>query len=109
MEISTGAGDVEINITESGHPVRIGSGSGTVTLIVPRGMSADLDLETAYTRNHGPTRIRGDWSLATTETTGWDTREGTARRYVRSEQSIGGGGPRIRVRTVNGDIIIKRR
>lgn len=109
VEIATGAGDVEITVTESGHPVEIGSGSGSVTLILPRGMSADLDLETAYTRSHGPTRIRGDWSLSTTETTGWDTSKGTARRYVRSEQAIGGGGPRIRVRTVNGDIIIKRR
>jgi Antirepressor regulating drug resistance, predicted signal transduction N-terminal membrane component len=109
VEITTGAGDVEINLTESGHPVKIASGNGNVTLILPRGTSADLDLETAYTRSHGPTRIRGDWSLSTTETTSWDTSMGTPRRYIRSEQPIGGGGPRIRVKTVNGDIIVKRR
>jgi hypothetical protein len=109
VEIVTGAGDVEVNVTESGNPVKISSGNGRVTLILPRGMSADLDLETAYTRSHGPTRIRGDWDLSTTETTDWDARGGTPRRYVRSEQSIGGGGARIRVKTVNGDIIVKRR
>ena len=109
VEITTGAGDVEINITETGHPVKINSGNGRITLVLPRNMSADLDLETAYTQRNGPTRIRGDWNLATTETTNWDRRQGTPRRYVRSAQAIGGGGPRITVKTVNGDIVLKRR
>lgn len=109
VEIVTGAGDVEINVNESGHPMKIASGNGTITLILPRNISADLDLETAYTRNHGPTRIRGDWAVSATETDTYDTSMGTPRRYVRTQQSIGGGGPRIRVKTVNGDIILKRR
>ena len=109
VEIVTGAGDVEISVSESGHPMKIDSGNGTITLILPRNMSADLDLETAYTRNHGPTRIRGDWSVSTTETDRYDSTMGTPRRYVRTQQSIGGGGPRIRVKTVNGDIVLKRR
>ena len=109
VEIVTGAGDVEINVTESGHPIKIDSGNGTITLILPRNISADLDIETAYTRNHGPTRIRGDWSVSTTETDRYESIAGTPRRYVRAQQSIGGGGPRIRVKTVNGDIVLKRR
>jgi len=109
VEIVTGAGDVEINVTREGNPIQIASGNGTVTLTLPRNMSADLDLETGYTRQHGPTRIHSDWAVSTTETDNYDSRQGTPRRYVRTQQSIGGGGPRIRVRTTNGDIVLKRR
>jgi beta-lactamase regulating signal transducer with metallopeptidase domain len=109
-QITTGAGDVEVNVTSDGKPMVIYSGNGTVTLVLPKGISANLDLETAYTNNYrGATRIRSDWPLSVTETRDWDARMGTPRRYVRALQSVGGGGPVIKVRTVNGDIIIKRR
>jgi beta-lactamase regulating signal transducer with metallopeptidase domain len=109
-KVGTGAGDVTITIDDPSKPVNIMSGAGTVTLIVPRNWSADLDLETAFTENNGgATRIRGDIPLTSTVTPSWDSSEGTPRRYVRVRQSIGGGGPRVRVRTVNGDIIIRQR
>ncbi len=111
VDIDTGAGDVEINVSGTGgKPIRVESGAGKVTLILPRGISADLDLETAYTKNNrGATHIRSDWPVSARETADWDPREGTPRRYIRAHQSIGGGGARIRVKTVNGDIVIKRR
>jgi beta-lactamase regulating signal transducer with metallopeptidase domain/DUF4097 and DUF4098 domain-containing protein YvlB len=109
-EASTGAGDVRITVTGSrSHAIKVQSGSGGVTLILPRGLSANLDLETAYTNNRSrPTRIESDWPLSITETSRWDSREGTPRRYVRARQRIGDGGPTIQVRTVNGNIVIKR-
>lgn len=110
-EAHTGAGDVVVTIdNEDAKPVDITSGSGTVTLIVPRNLAAQLDLETAYTNNRrGPTRIVSDLPLSTTETDEWDSRYGTPRRYVRANQSVGGGGRRVRVRTVNGNIVIRVR
>jgi DUF4097 and DUF4098 domain-containing protein YvlB len=100
-----------MTITGSGgYPIRAESGSGTITLILPPNMSAELDLETAFTNNHrGSTQIESDWPLSTTVTPNWDASEGTPRRYVRARQTIGSGGARITVKTVNGDIIIKRR
>jgi len=109
VELSTGAGDVRVNVTSDGNPMLITSGSGKVTLILPRDFSGVLDLESAYTRNHRATHIDSDWPVSITETDVWDTREGSPRRYVRAQQSIGGGGPRVRVKTVNGNIVIKRR
>jgi len=109
VELSTGAGDVRVNVTSDGNPMLITSGSGKVTLILPRDFSGVLDLESAYTRNHRATHIDSDWPVSITETEVWDTREGSPRRYVRAQQSIGGGGPRVRVKTVNGNIVIKRR
>jgi hypothetical protein len=78
-------------------------------LVVPRDLNATLDLETAYTNNLGhKTRIVSDVPLQTTETAAWDDSEGTPRRYVRARQTVGRGGGVIRVRTVNGDILVNQ-
>jgi beta-lactamase regulating signal transducer with metallopeptidase domain len=110
VEAQTGAGDVTIELTGPGaHSVDVTSGKGQVELVVPRDLDASLELETAYTNNLGhKTRIVSDVPLQTTETATWDDSEGTPRRYVRARQTVGRGGGVIRVRTVNGDIIINR-
>lgn len=107
---STGRGDVSIELEgNAAHAVNVISGTGKVVLILPANLSADLDLETAYTDNFGRrTRIISDWPLQMTETNSWDDSRGTPRKYVRTRQSIGRGGNIIRVRTVNGDIIVQR-
>jgi hypothetical protein len=110
VEAHTGAGDVTITLVGRGsHSVDVTSGRGQVVLVVPRDLSATLELETAYTNNLGhKTRIESDLPLTITETADWDTRVGTPRRYVRGRQMVGGGGPVIRVRTVNGNVILRR-
>ncbi len=68
-----------------------------------------VELETAYTQRRGRTRIESDWPLSIRETDYWDDAHGTPRRFVRSRQSIGsGGGGVLRVKTVNGNIILRR-
>jgi len=106
----TGSGDVTIQLTGSGsHSVDVTSGTGDVTLMAPSDLNATLDLETAYTDNHGgKTRIVSDWPLSIIETSTWDDSHGTPRKYVRVRQNIGRGGAVIRVRTVNGNIELKR-
>jgi hypothetical protein len=85
------------------------SGQGQVDLIVPRDLSATLEFESAYTNNLGhETRIESDWPLTITSTKDWDSRDGTPRKYVRVRQTIGRGGPVIRVRTVNGNVLLRR-
>jgi beta-lactamase regulating signal transducer with metallopeptidase domain len=110
VEAHTGAGEVTIELKGSSeHSVDVTSGRGRATLVLPRDLNATLELETAYTENFGKkTRIVSDFPLQTTETADWDSREGTPRRYVRARQTIGRGGGTIRVRIVNGDIVIKR-
>jgi hypothetical protein len=111
VEAHTGAGDVTIELKGAGmHSVDVTSGKGQIVLVVPRDLDATLELETAYTDNLGhKTRIVSDWPLQTTETDNWDRSEGTPRRYVRARQTIGGGGQVIRVRTVNGNIVLTRK
>jgi beta-lactamase regulating signal transducer with metallopeptidase domain len=110
VEAHTGAGNVTITLTGSGsHSVDVTSGKGEVVLVVPRDLSATLELESAYTNNLGhETRIESDWPLTVTSTKDWDSSEGTPRKYVRVRQTIGGGGGVIRVRTVNGNVILRR-
>jgi DUF4097 and DUF4098 domain-containing protein YvlB len=109
-DATTGAGDVSINLVgERVHPVNIVTGKGNVELVLPKDANATLDLETAYTEHYGKrTKIKSDWKLDVTETEKWDDSQGTPRKYVRVRQDIGKGGPVIRIRTVNGDITIKR-
>ena len=110
VEAHTGAGDVTIELKGAGaHSVNVTSGRGKVVLVVPRDLDATLELESAYTNNLGhKTRVVSDFPLQTTETADWDAREGTPRRYVRARQTLGKGGGIIRVRTVNGDVVLKR-
>jgi hypothetical protein len=110
VEAHTGAGDVTIELKGAGaHSVNATSGRGRVVLVVPRDLDATLELETAYTNNLGhKTSIVSDFPLKTTETTDWDSREGTPRRYVRARQTLGKGGAIIRVRTVNGNVVLNR-
>ncbi len=110
VEAHTGGGDVTIEIKGAGaHSVDVTSGKGQVVLVLPRDLDATLELETAYTDNLGhKTRIVSDWPLQTTETDNWDRSEGTARRYVRARQTIGRGEGTIRVRTVNGNVVLHR-
>lgn len=110
VEAHTGAGNVAITLTGSGpHSVDVTSGKGQVELIVPRDLSATLELESAYTNNLGhETRIESDWPLTITSTKDWDSSKGTPRKYVRVRQTIGRGGPIIRVRTVNGNVVLRR-
>jgi beta-lactamase regulating signal transducer with metallopeptidase domain/DUF4097 and DUF4098 domain-containing protein YvlB len=108
---STGAGDVTIELQgAAAHTVNVFSGTGKVTLLVPANLDAELDLETAFTSSLGhKTRIVSDFPLQTTESPDWDTSQGTPRKFVRARQSVGRGGGVIRVRTVNGDVVVRRK
>ena len=78
-------------------------------LTLPADISATLILESAYTNNLGhKTRIESDFPLTTTETKDWDSSVGTPRRYVRSRLVLGNGESVIRVRMVNGNVVLRR-
>jgi len=112
VRAETGAGDVEITLVDADgreQSVEVGSGHGSLELVLPRNFNGRFDLETAYTRNNGRrTRIDSAFDLEREETSQWDDREGTPRKYVRARGQVGEGGGWIRVRVVNGDITIRR-
>jgi beta-lactamase regulating signal transducer with metallopeptidase domain len=110
---STGSGSVSIRVVGSrstSHNINVCDGHGRVTLELPADIDATFELETAYTDNHPtPTTIDSDFGLTRTETHEWDDRYGTPRKFVRATGTIGSGANLIRVATVNGDIVVRRR
>ncbi len=109
---TTGAGSVEISLISANgtaQNVTVASGTGQVVIELPANYDGRLDLETAYTERNGPTKIQSDFPVAVTETDEWDGRNGTPRRYVRASGQAGSGRGLIKIRTVNGDVVIRRR
>jgi hypothetical protein len=112
VEAFTGAGDVEITVPSTGGEavdISVTTGKGRVIINLPADASVVLDLDAAYTRSaKNPAKIDSDFTLTRTAPDEWDSSVGSPRRHVRGTGTIGSGAGRIRVRTVNGDIIIRR-
>jgi beta-lactamase regulating signal transducer with metallopeptidase domain len=108
----TGSGSMTVRLSDphgEKQTVDLASGTGKVILELPANLDARFDLETAYTDNFGrATNINSAWNLQQTRTQAWDDTQGTPRRYVRAHGTAGGGRGLIRVRTVNGDIEVRR-
>jgi hypothetical protein len=111
----TGAGKITVVLEDAGgeeQTVDITSGNGRVIVVLPAGFDGRFELETAYTKGFGrATTIESAWDLRR-ETTDWqdrwDSREGSPRRYVRARGTSGAGRGLVRVKTVNGDIEVRR-
>ena len=108
---STGAGDIQVTLSgrDESRSVDLGSGHGRVELLVPSGLGLELELETAYTQSKHPVHIVSDFPIDLEPTTGWSNREGTPRKYVRAFGRVGSGRIHVRIKTVNGDIELRRR
>jgi DUF4097 and DUF4098 domain-containing protein YvlB len=91
------------------HDVDITSYSGDITLTVPDGLSMNFDIELAYTRNRsGDYKIISDFDMKQEESQEWDVEDGTPRRYIRGTGNVGTGANKVRIRTINGDITIRK-
>jgi beta-lactamase regulating signal transducer with metallopeptidase domain len=112
VHASTGAGTIHVTLADAGgdeQTVDVSSGSGHVVIELPAHFDGRIDLETSYTRSFGrATTIETGLALERESTTTWDDREGTPRRYVRARGVVGSGRGLVRVKTVNGDIEVRR-
>src|SRR5690349_15411617 len=84
------------------------AGAGDVEVVLPATLDAKFEIETAYTRETAPAHIDSTWELDHQPVTGWDTHEGTARRYVRARGSAGNGRGLVRIKAVNGNVTLRR-
>ena len=89
--------------------VDLTSMGGDIELTVPAALGMDFDLELAFTEGRsGRYRIESDFPLKQEETKEWETRYGTSRKYIYGTGKVGSGANRIRIHTINGNIIIKK-
>jgi beta-lactamase regulating signal transducer with metallopeptidase domain len=109
LDASTGAGDIQVRVAARDETIDLTSGSGKITLELPASFDGRIDLESGYTKSFGrAAKIDSEWKLTRESTTDWDDRQGTPRRYVRGHAILGEGRGRVRVTTVNGDIVLRR-
>jgi DUF4097 and DUF4098 domain-containing protein YvlB len=113
VDASTMGGDVEVTMTGSGRrgkrDITISSKSGNIVLTVPRDLEFVADVEIAYTANSRRSyRLTSDFPLAVTETDQWTRVSGTPTRYIRGAGRIGAGTNKLTIRTINGDVTIRR-
>lgn len=95
IEAGTGGGDIDVEVRrglgDGEKGIDLTTGIGDVTVTLPAGLSVELDVEVAYTRNsRRDYRIDSDLDLRTTRTDEWDFDRGSPRKYIRGSATIGG-------------------
>ena len=113
VSATTMGGDIEVTMTgdpsKGDRSVSLESMGGEVTLTVPPSLSMDVDIELAYTRDsHRSYKIDSDFSLTRDESKEWDHSQGSPRKYITGTGKVGDGKNRVKIRTINGDVHLKK-
>jgi len=113
VKASTMGGDVTVVMV--GDPnagerdVDLSSMGGDITLTVPAGLSMSFDLKLTYTkRSSGEHKIISDFPVKIDETDEWDYGNGSPRKYIYGTGKVAGGKFKIKIETINGNIIIRK-
>jgi len=113
MDATTMGGPVEATMTgdpSSGdRSVALTSMGGNITLAVPASLSMAIDIELAYTEGHeGDYDITSDFPLSREVSPTWEREHGSPRKVIHGTGTVGGGKNRVTIRTVNGNVVLKR-
>jgi hypothetical protein len=109
LSVATGVGSVEISVIGAGtRNISVATAFGRAVIELPANLDARLDIESGYTGRHGKTKIESDFPVNLSEREELNG-DGTPRWYVTASGTIGSGRGLIRIRTMNGDVVIKRR
>ncbi len=113
VKATTMGGDVDVRMTgdpsKGKRDVEISSMSGDIELTLPDGISADFDIRITYTRNSRKNyEIDSDFPLTIEEDEEWSYSNGDPRKRIDGTGKSGNGKNKIKVSTINGNIIIKR-
>ncbi|UCH92342.1 MAG: hypothetical protein JSV88_18875 [Candidatus Aminicenantes bacterium] len=105
----------DINVTMTGDPgkgkrdVTLTTMGGDITLTVPPGLSMDIDLEIEITeRSDKEYKIISDFKIQQEKTGQWDKSKGSPRKHIYGKAKMKEGKHKIKIKTVNGNIVLKR-
>jgi DUF4097 and DUF4098 domain-containing protein YvlB len=112
-EASTMGGDVTVKMIgdpdKGDRDIDLSSMGGDIKLTLPAGLSIDFDITLTYTkRSRKDYKIISDFSIELEESEDWDYSEGSARKYIYGTGKISGGKNKIRIDTINGNIVIEK-
>lgn len=112
IEANTMGGDIEVNMvggTAGDRHVELESMGGTIVLTVPPGLSMDIDIRIRL--SHGSDwdeyEIVSDFDLKVDVENNSERRWRTNREVVATGR-VGNGGNKVVIRTVNGNVVLKR-
>ena len=106
VKATTMAGDVDVLVI-GGHDVELKSMHGDITLVMPEGADLDIDIELSYTKNSSRNyKIVSDFPIDQKESADWDYDRGSPRKTISAVAQ--GGGNRVVIKTINGNVYLKR-
>ncbi len=113
VKATTMGGDITVNMVgnpdEYDRDVVLSSMGGDIILTVPEELSMNFDIKLTITRRSSDKyKIISDFPINIEKSDDWDRSEGSARRYIYGTGKVKDGKNRIRIDTINGDIIIKK-
>ncbi|MCK4561165.1 MAG: DUF4097 family beta strand repeat protein [Calditrichia bacterium] len=113
VKATTMGGDIEVNMVgdpdQYDRDVVLSSMGGDIILTVPSGLSMDFDIKLTIThRSSADYKIISDFPIDIEKSGDWDYSDRSARRFIYGTGKVAGGKNKIRIDTVNGDIIIKK-
>jgi DUF4097 and DUF4098 domain-containing protein YvlB len=113
VNATTMGGDIEVTMV--GDPnvgdraVSLKSYGGDITLVVPDGLSMDLDVTLTFTKNHeGDYRIESDFPIERKTTREWEYGHGDPRRFIYGTGTVKGGKHHVVIETINGNVFLKK-
>jgi len=113
VNATTMGGDISVTMTgdpkKGDRAVSLRSYGGDITLVVPDGLSMDIDIELSYTRNHEDDyTITSDFPMAQRESREWIRGKGDPRKVIFGSGAVNGGQHKIRIETINGNVYLKK-
>jgi hypothetical protein len=113
VKASTMGGEISAQMVgdpdKGNREVRLSSMGGNIMLTVPDGLSMDFDIKLTYTKQgKRQYSIKSDFPIDIKESDSWDNSQGTAKKYIFGTGQVKGGKNKIKIETINGDIIIKK-
>ncbi len=113
IEATTMAGDVQVTVIGSpdreGRGITLTSMSGELRLTVPDGFPMEIDIELSYTKSSKRSyKIVSDFPISQQEDREWSHDKGSPRKTIHGTGSVGNGGPRIILHTINGNVHLQK-
>jgi DUF4097 and DUF4098 domain-containing protein YvlB len=113
VKATTMGGDITVNMVgdpdEFERDVVLSSMGGDIILTVPKDLSMEFDIKLTVTkRSSDAYEIISDFPMKIDKSDNWDNSRGSERRYIYGTGKVKDGKNRIRIDTINGDIVIKK-
>jgi hypothetical protein len=113
VKATTMGGDIDVNVTGGNNGdknISLVSMGGDITLTVPAELSMDIDIILSYTKNReGDYDIKSDFDLKKEVSDKWENKHGgTPRKNIHASGKTGEGKYKVKIETINGNVILKR-